>query len=32
MLVRQAAEAFEVMTGRQPDPAVMRAAIDASLN
>lgn len=28
MLVRQAAEAFEVMTGRRPDPDVMRAAID----
>jgi shikimate dehydrogenase len=31
MLVRQAAEAFEVMTGRRPDPDVMRAAIDTSL-
>jgi shikimate 5-dehydrogenase len=28
MLVRQAAEAFEVITGRRPDPAVMRAAAD----
>jgi shikimate dehydrogenase len=31
MLVRQAVEAFEVMTGRRPDPDVMRAAIDTSL-
>jgi shikimate 5-dehydrogenase len=27
MLVRQAAEAFEVLTGRRPNPAVMRRAI-----
>ncbi len=27
MLVGQAAEAFEVLTGRRPDPAVMRGAI-----
>lgn len=27
MLVQQAVEAFEVMTGRRPDPAVMRRAI-----
>jgi shikimate dehydrogenase len=30
MLVRQAAEAFEVITGRRPDPALMRAAVEAS--
>ncbi len=30
MLVQQAAEAFEVMTGHRPDPAVMRAAAQAS--
>lgn len=29
MLVHQAAEAFEVMTGRRPNAAVMREAIDA---
>ncbi len=28
MLVRQAAEAFEVLTGRRPDADVMRQAID----
>lgn len=28
MLVRQAAEAFEIMTARRPDPAVMRRAIE----
>ena len=28
MLVRQAAEAFEIITGRRPDPQVMRAAVE----
>lgn len=28
MLVGQAAEAFEVLTGRRPDPAVMRRAVE----
>jgi shikimate dehydrogenase len=31
MLVQQAAEAFEVITGYRPDPAVMRAAADRGL-
>ena len=30
MLVRQAAEAFEVLTGHRPDPAVMRRAVEDS--
>ncbi len=28
MLVRQAAEAFEIITGRRPDAQVMRAAVE----
>lgn len=28
MLVRQAAEAFEIITGRRPDPQVMREAVE----